>query len=368
MTDNVNKSKDKKHNSSRGGKTGAGTGRPSSAASNSTGGGAPTSKNTQSNTPDSGSEQKRSDSISRQSSNRGRGHGGGRGAHRKASSTSQNGPRNGNGSAIPKSSQAAGAPATGPPEGSDALQSLQRVITDLKSISPPSNAAPLSGNIPPNTNLANSNLPINAPVFQPGAAAFPSLAGRTSPGHRKAASMGASPSAVPHSHPSLHQFQSNLSSMAEDMEQSRHYEEGEIPEPMSWQQQQDFPGAVQRANAGGFVAPRFAALAQQQQQQQTQQLNREELGPSGRPQLAPGFTFGARRKPSSAAIPVGPPIDEEEDANFQFPQSMTAQMPEPSPAAPRRPDTGDIGGIVAEQVRNYHVYSVLSDIFCVLFR
>jgi protein SSD1 len=135
--------------------------------------------------------------------------------------------------------------------------------------------------------------------------------------------------------------------MAEDTEQVGLYEEGEIPEPMSWQQQQNFPAVIQNANASGFVAPRFAALAQQQQQQQ--QSTREVLGPSGRPQLAPGFTFGARRKPSSNAMPIGPPIDEEDDSNFQFPQAVNAFQQNPSPAV-RRPEPAEYGGIMAEQV------------------
>jgi protein SSD1 len=347
MTDDTNKSKDKR---SRGGKSGGGSARPSSAASNSTVGGNVT-KNTQSNSPDSGSEQKRGESVSRQGSTRGRGQGGGRGGHRKASSTSQNGSRTSGGNATQKAPQTASVPVPAQSDGSDALQSLQRVITDLKSISPPVNAVPLSGNNPLGSSLTNTTLPANVPFFQPGATTLSAVEGRSSPKHRKAASMGSNPTSLSANYASpLQQFQSNLGSMAEDSERGGLYEEGEIPEPMSWQQQQDFPGVAQKANASGFVAPRFAALAQQQQQQQ--QATREVLGPSGRPQLAPGFTFGTRRKPSSNAMSLGPPIDEEEDANFQFPQSMPSYPQDPSPASTgsRRPESTDIGGIMAEQV------------------
>jgi hypothetical protein len=90
------------------------------------------------------------------------------------------------------------------------------------------------------------------------------------------------------------------------------YEEGEI------QGDARFPPTTEpqrRSLSQSFTAPRFAALAQQDQS--------EVLGPTGRPQLAPGhfmFGAGARRRGSSNG-PMGPPINEE-DIGFQFPQQQ----------------------------------------------
>jgi protein SSD1 len=94
-----------------------------------------------------------------------------------------------------------------------------------------------------------------------------------------------------------------------------------------------------------FVAPRFAALAQQDQS--------DAMGPTGRPQLAPGFLFGARRRTTSN-IPMAPPINEE-DVGFQFPQQQQQQafLPEdviPQTSMHRKTDSGEITGIMAEQV------------------
>jgi protein SSD1 len=96
-------------------------------------------------------------------------------------------------------------------------------------------------------------------------------------------------------------------------------------------------------------APRFAALAAQQEQQN------DVLGPSGRPQLAPGFMFGAQQARRSPCGGMGPPINEE-DVGFQFPQQQTV-----SQAAELfliilisnrdRNEGGEIRGIMAEQVR-----------------
>ncbi len=181
------------------------------------------------------------------------------GGHRKSSSGAQNGARaaGGNkGGAAPSANYNA-LPTN---EGGDALQNLQRVITDLKSISPPAYVPPLSGNTfissasspqqqqPP----IASNLPPNAPVFQPGATAYPGTSGiNNSPIHRKAASLGSSPSYPSNYTSPLQQFQSNLGSMVEDDdEQGNTFEEGEIPQPGNWQQSAEFPSTSSSQYAG----------------------------------------------------------------------------------------------------------------------
>lgn len=257
--------------------------------------------------------------------------------------------------------QGSGSPANvpAPPAdgSSDALTSLQRVIADLKTASPSvqsanmSNPLGSSAPVPP-----SSNLPANAPVFQPGAAAFPGSAGNEPPRHRKAASLGAG------SMPStFNSFSPNLGSMMEDVIEEgpggMSFEEGEI-------QEYSAPaGAHQRRSLSqSFTAPRFAALAAQQEQA-------EAVGPTGRPQLAPNFMFGARRRPS-AAMPMGPPINED-DMGFQFPQQHAQQnfnldAPSESNAHRRTESSGEISGIMAEQVPI--LYPALLDPFLILSR
>lgn len=234
-------------------------------------------------------------------------------------------------------------------EGGDALSSLQRVITDLKSISPPSNPSPLSAT---NTlasaismhghNQTASTLPANAPVFQPGAAAYPGpSAAEVPPRHRKSASLGS------HSTPLTNTYSTyspNLGSMSEDAEDARGllYEDGEIAEtPFQL-------GHQPRAQSQSYTAPRFAALAQQQQQQEI-----IDMGSTGRPQLAPNFMFGARRRGSVNPTSLGPAISEE-DANFQFPQQQQINYEIAAPTEHRRTSSsangGEIHGIMAEQI------------------
>ncbi|KAI0081758.1 RNB-domain-containing protein [Panus rudis PR-1116 ss-1] len=221
-------------------------------------------------------------------------------------------------------------------EGSDALSSLQRVIADLKTTSPPtqSSAPGLTASISMPSSQGSS-LPANAPVFQPGAAAYPGMTGNEAPRHRKAASLGAG--AVPSP---LNSYSPNLGSMMEDAEEgmgNASVEEGEIRENA-------FPpaGHQRRSLSQSFTAPRFAALAAQQEQQ-------DSVGPHGRPQLAPNFVFGGRRRPS-ASMPLGPPINEE-DLGFQFPQQQNQSnfgLDNSDPAS--RKDNGEITGIMAEQI------------------
>lgn len=235
-------------------------------------------------------------------------------------------------------------------DSSDALSSLQRVIQDLKTTSPPNQSVPIAagaiGNtmsLPPNQGQVSS-LPPNAPVFQPGAAAYPGQIPNNEipPRHRKAASLGAgaNPSA-------FNAFSPNLGSMMEDEEHiNASFEEGEIQETPF-----QSAGHQRRSLSQSFTAPRFAALAAQEQI--------EPLGPTGRPQLAPHFMFGARRRPS-AAMPIGPPINEE-DLGFQFPQQQNqgAFNLEPEPPTRKADNSGEISGIMAEQVGIFVVSTVI---------
>ncbi|TBU40118.1 RNB-domain-containing protein [Dichomitus squalens] len=307
---------------------GAGSARPSSRSSN------PSSRkpsNAQ-GAADSGSESANTrknnnsgDGRQRGKSQSGRGGGQQGGGHKKGQSTSQ-GNRGQGGGNRPKQ------PSPVPPatsESSDALSSLQRVIADLKTTSPPSQQGSLQ------SLAAASNLPVNAPVFQPGAQAFPSSGHEQPPRHRKAASLGAS---------SLSGglgYSPNLGSMMEDVEDGQGttiIEEGEIPEN-AYQ-----TGHQRRSLSQSFNPPRFQALAAQQQQDQG-----DIVGPTGRPQLAPNFMFGARRRPSSN-LTMGPPINEE-DVGFQFPQQNQNNNFGNLEDGHRKPDErGDISGIMAEQI------------------
>ncbi|KAH9938167.1 uncharacterized protein B0H18DRAFT_965883 [Fomitopsis serialis] len=294
--------------------------RPSSRTSNKS-----ANKKGPSNAPtgtDSGSESKKTEQ-------RGKSQGGSNArsnGHRKGQSTAQsrqggNRPRDN----VPQPKQQSHSPA--PPtvaDNSDALSSLQRVIADLKTTSNPSQTP----------NAHTSNLPINAPVFQPGASSFPPTQNEQPPRHRKAASLGTA------GNPGYNPYSPNLGSMMEDVEEGQTnfpMEEGEIPESA-------YAGHQRRSLSQSFTAPRFAALAAQEG---------EVTGPTGRPQLAPGFMFGARRRPSqSVNSPMGPPINEE-DVGFQFPQQTQQQnfdIP-PGEMNQRKNEGGpEISGIMAEQI------------------
>jgi len=223
-------------------------------------------------------------------------------------------------------------------DSSDALSSLQRVIADLKSTSPAPSAPNNQFSSP--VSHQHSTLPPNAPVFQPGATAYPG-SNVVDPKHRKAVSLG-----VPTLSGNFNSFSPHLGSMMEDPEDGGGpgtFEEGEIQEvfyPQSGYQPRSLPQS--------FVPPRFAALAAQQEQG-------ESVGPTGRPQLAPGFSFGAAR---NRATPMGPPINEE-DVNFQFPQQQTFQRDHTVPDASARHEGGEITGIMAEQIALQNQIEVL---------
>jgi protein SSD1 len=248
---------------------------------------------------------------------------GGRGQlHRKAQPSASQGARN---SKDPSSEKSSSPPPAQNKELSDALSSLQRVIADLKTTSPVQQ--PIGVPSMPTTHV-QSNLALHAPAFQPGVAGYPGSDQK----HRKAVSLGVS-------NPSFNSFSPHLGAMMEDAEDIGVFEEGEI-------QERHYPQPVgqhqPRSQSQSFLAPRFAALAAQQEQ--------DSVGPTGRPQLAPGFMFGARKRSSG---PMGPPINEE-DIGFQFPQQVQQGFaPEVSQQEQthKRSESGEITGIMAEQVK-----------------
>jgi protein SSD1 len=266
--------------------------------------------------------------------------GGGRGQpHRRGQPSASHGTRNPREHGSSKQSSSPAPAQT--KDSSDALSSLQRVIADLKTASPVQ--PPLSSNNAPGMPGAQG-YSLQAPVFQPGAAAYPGT--NNDQKHRKAVSLGTS--AMPGNYNS---FSPHLGAMLEDVEDGASFEEGEIQERFYQQQQQQQQGHQPRSQSQSFMAPRFAALAAQQEQ--------DNVGPTGRPQLAPGFMFGARKR---SAPPMGPPISEE-DVGFQFPQQYQhQQQPQNFPTdilqqqeAPRlqghrKSESGEITGIMAEQI------------------
>lgn len=321
----------RKRNASRTASVGANTAnanapRPSSTTSNKS-----INKKASSNPPtatDSGSDSRKANEP-RRNEQRGKSQGGSnaRGSvHRKGQSTSQN-RQGGNKPIVPQPKEQSDSPAPSTVADSDALSHLQRVINDLKTTSNSSSTP----------NAQTSNLPANAPIFQPGASAFPGIPAQNEqpPRHRKAASLGTA------GNPAYNSYSPNLGSMMEDVEEGQGFpmEEGEI-------QEGPYPAGHQRRSLSqSFTAPRFAALAAQQEG--------DMVGPTGRPQLAPGFMFGARRRPSqSINTPMGPPINEE-DVGFQFPQQQQQQQNfdvSQGEMNQRKSEGGpEISGIMAEQ-------------------
>ncbi|OCB84520.1 CsMn04 [Sanghuangporus baumii] len=223
------------------------------------------------------------------------------------------------------------------------VQSIQRLISEMSEMrgemrnkTSSNGVSPESATAPSSALGAHPTLTANAPVFQPGAVAFPSSKlHEPAPRHRKAASVGTNP-APPLSY--SNSYSPNLGSMTEDSEVTG-FEEGEISDTANFQQAHHG-----RSQSQSFTAPRFAALARQEQG--------DSMGPPGRPQLAPTFTFGARRRGTNP--PVIAPAISEEDVNFQFPQQQHQQQLENlSPPQEHRRTTstgGEITGIMAEQM------------------
>ena len=130
--------------------------------------------------------------------------------------------------------------------------------------------------------------------------------------------MGPTPQQQIQSYSGLGQYTPGLDSMNEDGE----FQPTETVSPLA---------QFGRHQAmGSFTAPRFAALQGQGAQSPGE-------GP-GRPQLAPSFQFGNKRRTNSVSI--GPPISEE-DAGFQFPQT---------PQTPQNPHKRTGSEIMAEQI------------------
>ncbi|XP_006460291.1 hypothetical protein AGABI2DRAFT_192038 [Agaricus bisporus var. bisporus H97] len=149
--------------------------------------------------------------------------------------------------------------------------------------------------------------------------------------HRKAASLGNSALSG-----NFNSFSPHLGATIEE-DGNGSYEEGEIPERFIT------PSSHQlRSQSQSFVPPRFAALAAQQQE------HFDAVGPTGRPQLAPDFMFGASQR--KRAPQVGPSINEE-DVGFQFPQQNQAPTEFPGQdVSQRKAESGEITGIMAEQI------------------
>jgi protein SSD1 len=302
---------------------------------------------------DSGSESgTRREGNNRRNEGRGGGRGGrggGRGGNRSASGSSRPAEgRTGNGNSRDNHKASPGSAAAPPlAESSDALARLQSVIADMKgSPAVPAQNTVTAGPAPGSSAAiaAASTLPPTAAPFQPSGGMLANAAAAAQ--HRKAASLGL-PVGLSGN---FNSYSPHLGAMMEDAEDAG-LEDGEIrdmqQQQMGFRQQAHQP----RAQSQSFSAPRFAALAAQQQQQQ-QQPQEEVIGPTGRPQLAPGFSFGARRQANGA--PMAPPISEE-DVGFQFPQQVTPQVFDFDPSQielPRRnePPRPEFNGIMAEQV------------------
>lgn len=231
---------------------------------------------------------------------------GGRGGRNKPSTANQR-PNN-------KDTGSPGTTSQGEGE-SSALSNLQKAIADLKAMPNNGNqasSASATQPVPP----TQSTLTPSAPPFHP--TSFVAPAPEVPPRHRKAQSMGPTPQQQIQSYSGLGQYTPGLDSMNEDGE----FQPTETVSPLA---------QFGRHQAmGSFTAPRFAALQGQGAQSPGE-------GP-GRPQLAPSFQFGNKRRTNSVSI--GPPISEE-DAGFQFPQT---------PQTPQNPHKRTGSEIMAEQI------------------
>jgi len=273
--------------------------------------------------------------------------------------------------AAPSPKITANPPMPGTSDGdSPALSNLQKVITDLKSMpasasgqnqsqsqvqsqphtltanQPPTQTQPPVQPAPPQptptyAQTTQSNLTATAPPFQP--SFVPS---EVPPRHRKAHSMGPTPpgNAGGGGGYGAGQYAPYLDSMSEDAET----QVTEAPlAPMA-----QFGN---RQPMGSFSAPRFSNLSSQGGMSGGN--SDQEVGGSGRPQLAPSFSFGAKRRTSSMS--VGPAIGEE-DAGFQFPQQNqqpTHHQPQQqaysdnnAQSNPHRRAGSEINGIMSQQI------------------
>lgn len=299
------------------------------------------------------SDSQASDVSAKRRSNSSRGGRGGGAAGRKPSRP---------GSAAAPSPKVTGQPPVPAASDSDspALSNLQKVISDMRSIpasnssqnqgqSPPQNQTQPQANAPSMQNQSQTQATAPAPSYAqttqsnltPTAAPFqPSFVpGEVPPRHRKAQSMGPAPPGPSYT---IGQYAPYLDSMSEDAENPTN--EGTLP-PMTQ--------FTNRQPMGSFQAPRFSSMSQSGSGEQ------EMSGSSGRPQLAPSFTFGAKRRTNSLSVGPGPAIGEE-DAGFQFPQQNQPQQQQQhqnesnqpgSQGANRHGRTGsEINGILSQQI------------------
>lgn len=276
------------------------------------------------------SDSQASDVSTKRRSNSSRGRGGGN-AGRRPSRPGSN--------AAPSPNIASSGPPLPTDGDSPALSNLQKVITDLKSIQPSghsnqpaqahpqqSQQLPAAAPAPTYAQTTQSNLTATAAPFQP---SF--VPGEVPPRHRKAQSMGPTPGGgAANAGYSMNQYAPYLDSMSEDAE-------NQASEPLPPMAQ-----FTNRQAMGSFSAPRFSSMSGAGGDQ-------EYVGPSGRPQLAPSFSFGAKRRTNS--ISVGPAIGEE-DVGFQFPQQNQQQsryqQESDNQAANRR--GGEMNEIMSQQI------------------
>jgi protein SSD1 len=300
---------------------------------------------------------------------------------RRPSSSSRGGGRGGGPSgrrpsrpgsvAAPSPKHSANPPMPGTSDGdSPALSNLQKVITDLKSMpasasgqnqsqsqvqaqpqvnqsqtqSQPPQPAPTQ-QAPTYAQTTQSNLTATAAPFQP---SF--MPGEVPPRHRKAHSMGPTPpgNAGGGAGYGTSQYAPYLDSMSEDAESQ--VTDSPLPPMAQFSNRQPM---------GSFSsAPRFSSMASQGGMGGGGNSDQDLAGGSGRPQLAPSFSFGAKRRTNSMS--VGPAIGEE-DAGFQFPQQNQPPQQQQQQQQnygdnaqggqnPHRRTGSEINGIMSQQI------------------
>jgi protein SSD1 len=192
-----------------------------------------------------------------------------------------------------------------------------------------------------------SNLTATAAPFQP---SF--MPNEVPPRHRKAHSMGPTPpgNAGGGAGYGTSQYAPYLDSMSEDAESQ--VTDSPLPPMAQFSNRQPM---------GSFSAPRFSSMSSQGGMGGGGNSDQDLAGGSGRPQLAPSFSFGAKRRNNSMSVgPVGPAIGEE-DAGFQFPQQN--QQPQQQQQQqqnygdnaqagqnPHRRTGSEINGIMSQQI------------------
>lgn len=317
-------------------------------------------------------------STKRRQGSTSRGGGGGRGGGPNSGGRRPSRP----GSAAAPSPKVGANPPVPMPTGDDspALSNLHKVITDLKSM-PASSGQPAANQqqsqgpppqqqqqqqqpqqqqAPTYAQTTQSNLTPTAAPFQP--SFIP--AEQVPPRHRKAQSMGPTPPGNPGANANSGYAMSGYAPYLDSMSEDAEVQNAEAPLP-------PMAHFSNRQPMGSFSAPRFSSLSSQGGgggggggggNNSDQDLSSD----SRRPQLAPSFSFGAKRRTNSMS--VGPPIGEE-DAGFQFPQQNQPQQQQqqqqrdrqqdqqgqgqnygPGAAQPHRRTGSEINGIMSQQI------------------